>query len=105
MTATTSTTSSATTGTTSSAPTAPRGEVVTRALVQDVDLPGDGGTLALVTLDNGLDHTRPNTFGPEGIAALAEVVDTLRTRAAAGEIAAVDIHNRLRAREGLKLAV
>ncbi|MGO4244605.1 hypothetical protein AB4028_11775, partial [Janibacter sp. RAF20_2_2] len=41
----------------------PKPEVVTRALVQDVQLPADGGTLALITLDNGHDHTKPNTFG------------------------------------------
>ena len=39
-------------------------EVVTRALVRDVELPGGVGTMALITLDNGLDHTRPSTFGP-----------------------------------------
>jgi hypothetical protein len=41
-------------------------EVVTNALVRDVDLAPFGfkGTLALITLDNGFDHTRPNTFGP-----------------------------------------
>ena len=41
-------------------------EVVTHALVHDVDLPGGAGRLALVTLDNGRDHTRPSTFGPAG---------------------------------------
>ena len=47
-------------------------EVVTNALVRDVDLTpfGHKGTLALITLDNGLDHTRPNTFGPQSLAAL-----------------------------------
>ena len=40
------------------------GEVVTRALVRDVELPYGAGTMALITLDNGHDHTRPNTFGP-----------------------------------------
>ncbi|MFW5469743.1 3-hydroxyacyl-CoA dehydrogenase NAD-binding domain-containing protein [Knoellia sp. CPCC 206435] len=80
-----------TTTTTARPETAARGEVVTRALVQDVALPGGGGILALVTLDNGHDHTRPNTFGPEGIGALAGVVETLRSRAEAGEIVAVAI--------------
>jgi hypothetical protein len=42
-------------------------EVVTRALVRDVQLPGGAGTLALVTLDNGFDHTKPTTFGPRGL--------------------------------------
>ena len=45
-------------------------EVVTRTPVQDVTLPGGAGILALVTLDNGHDHTRPNTFGPQTIAGL-----------------------------------
>ncbi|WP_068324606.1 3-hydroxyacyl-CoA dehydrogenase NAD-binding domain-containing protein [Janibacter terrae] len=70
-------------------PTTP--EVVTRALVQDVQLPADGGTLALITLDNGHDHTRPNTFGPEGLAGLSAVVETLQQRAEAGEIVAVAV--------------
>ena len=47
-------------------------EVITNALVRDVDLTpfGFSGSLALITLDNGLDHTRPNTFGPKSLAAL-----------------------------------
>ncbi len=66
-------------------------EVVTRTPVQDVTLPGGAGTLALVTLDNGKDHTRPNTFGPEGIAGLQATLDGLRARAEAGEIQAVAV--------------
>lgn len=66
-------------------------EVVTRAIAQDVVLPGGAGTLALVTLDNGFDHTKPNTFGPQTIAGLQTLVDELAARAAAGEIAAVGI--------------
>ncbi len=66
-------------------------EVVTRTPVQDVALPGGAGILALVTLDNGHDHTRPNTFGPQTIAGLQATVDGLRARAEAGEIAAVGI--------------
>ena len=51
-------------------------EVVTNALVRDVDLTpfGFSGTLALITLDNGLDHTRPNTFGPQSLASLNEAI-------------------------------
>lgn len=47
-------------------------EVVTNALIRDIDLSAFGykGSLALITLDNGLDHTRPNTFGPQSLAAL-----------------------------------
>ena len=77
--------------TTEKAPTAFESEVVTRSIVQDVTLPGGAGTLALVTLDNGFDHTKPNTFGPATLVQLQAVVDGLRARAEAGEIAAVGI--------------
>ena len=77
--------------TTEKAPTAFESEVVTRSIVQDVILPGGAGTLALVTLDNGFDHTKPNTFGPATLVQLQAVVDGLRARAEAGEIAAVGI--------------
>ena len=80
--------------TTTQSPTAttgPREEVVTHAPVQDVALPGGAGTLALITLDNGHDHTRPTTFGPQGVAELAAAVATVRARAEAGEIQAVGI--------------
>ncbi len=66
-------------------------EVVTRAHVRDVGLPGDGGTLALITLDNGFDHTKPNTFGPRSIAELHAAIDSLRVRAEAGEIVAAAV--------------
>ncbi|HEY7719482.1 MAG TPA: 3-hydroxyacyl-CoA dehydrogenase NAD-binding domain-containing protein [Pedococcus sp.] len=66
-------------------------EVVTHAHVRDVALPGGAGTLALVTLDNGFDHTKPNTFGPQSIAGIHDAVRALRERAEAGEIAAVAI--------------
>ncbi|MEY3686859.1 MAG: hypothetical protein RLZZ73_717 [Actinomycetota bacterium] len=47
-------------------------EVVTNAVVRDVDLApfGHKGTLALITIDNGLDHTRPNTLGPASLASI-----------------------------------
>jgi len=66
-------------------------EVVTKALVRDVALPGGAGVLALVTLDNGLDHTKPTTFGPAGLRNLREALDTVRARAAAGELTAVGL--------------
>src|SRR5580693_8072412 len=66
------------------------GEVVTRAIVRDVDL-GAVGTLALITLDNGHDHTKPSTFGPQGLLSLNAALDTVAARAAAGEIAAVGL--------------
>ena len=47
-------------------------EVVTVAKVRDIDLAPFGfkGTLALITLDNGLDHNRPNTLGAQSLASL-----------------------------------
>ncbi len=68
-----------------------RGERVTHSLVHDVELPGGRGTLALVTLDNGLDHTKPSTLGPEGIAELTAALRVLQQRAADGEIVAVAV--------------
>jgi 3-hydroxyacyl-CoA dehydrogenase/enoyl-CoA hydratase/carnithine racemase len=66
------------------------GEVVTASTVRDVRLPS-GRVLALITLDNGRDHTRPNTLGPATMLQLGATLDTLRARAAAGEIHAVGI--------------
>ena len=66
-------------------------EVVTKALVRDVAMPGTAGTMALVTLDNGFDHTKPNTFGPASIAGLQACFDGLRARAEEGAIQAVGI--------------
>jgi 3-hydroxyacyl-CoA dehydrogenase/enoyl-CoA hydratase/carnithine racemase len=55
-------------------------EVVTRALVRDVELPDGAGTMALITLDNGRDHTRPNTFGPAGLQSLNDALDAVAAR-------------------------
>ncbi|HEX4829780.1 MAG TPA: 3-hydroxyacyl-CoA dehydrogenase NAD-binding domain-containing protein [Trebonia sp.] len=70
-------------------------EVVTEGRVRDVDLGGlglpGGGTLALITLDNGKDHTRPSTFGPAGLASLSAALDAVSRRAADGEIVAVGV--------------
>lgn len=66
-------------------------EVVTHTPVRDIALPGGAGTLALITLDNGFDHTKPNTFGPQTVAGLGHTVARLRARAEAGEIQAVGI--------------
>ena len=65
-------------------------EVVTRSFVRDIALPS-GGTLALVTLDNGRDFTRPSTLGPQGLLEYAQVMDDQAARAARGEIAAVAV--------------
>ncbi|MEV7691874.1 3-hydroxyacyl-CoA dehydrogenase NAD-binding domain-containing protein [Microbacterium sp. NPDC089189] len=65
-------------------------EVITHSPVRDVRLPS-GRILALITLDNGRDHTRPNTLGPATLKELGETLATLAARAAAGEIHAVGI--------------
>lgn len=65
-------------------------EVVTHSPVRDVRLPS-GKVLALITLDNGRDHTRPNTLGPATLKELGETLAGLKARAAAGEIQAVGI--------------
>jgi 3-hydroxyacyl-CoA dehydrogenase/enoyl-CoA hydratase/carnithine racemase len=56
-------------------------EVVTRALVRDVELPNGVGTMALITLDNEHDHTRPSTFGPAGLISLRDALDSVARRA------------------------
>jgi 3-hydroxyacyl-CoA dehydrogenase/enoyl-CoA hydratase/carnithine racemase len=47
--------------------------------------------MALITLDNGRDHTRPSTFGPAGLTSLQNAVQQIAARADAGEIAAVGV--------------
>ena len=63
-------------------------EVVTRALSRDVTLPYGAGTAVLITLDNGLDHTRPNSLGARG---LAELNRALEAAAARTDVAAVAV--------------
>lgn len=65
-------------------------EVVTHSYVSDVQMPS-GRTIALVTLDNGRDHTRPNTLGPHTLIEFATTLDALGQRAAAGEIHGVAV--------------
>jgi len=55
-------------------------EVVTKALLRDVQLPGGAGTLALITLDNGFDHTKPNSHGPGGLLELRRALDAVAAR-------------------------
>ena len=66
-------------------------EVVTSAHVRHLDLPLGAGRFALITLDNGFDHTKPTTFGPGSLAKLSEALDQVEAEAAAGTIAAVGI--------------
>lgn len=66
-------------------------EVVTRAPVRHLDLPRGGGRFALITLDNGLDHTKPTTFGPQSLANLDAALDQVTAEAEAGEIVGVGV--------------
>ena len=50
-------------------------EVVTSAPVRYVDLPQGAGTAALITIDNGLDHTKPTTLGPKSLANIGAAID------------------------------
>lgn len=67
------------------------GEVVTQAHVRHLDLPGGAGNFALITLDNGLDHTKPTTFGPQSLANLNAAVDQVEKEAADGTITGIGI--------------
>ncbi|GAA1717385.1 3-hydroxyacyl-CoA dehydrogenase NAD-binding domain-containing protein [Fodinicola feengrottensis] len=53
-------------------------EVVTHSHVRYL-----AGDIALITLDNGHDHTRPNTFGPGGLAELEAAIDEIQARSPA----------------------
>ena len=69
-------------------------EIVTHSPVSEVVLPAPRGgrtTIALITLDNGFDHTRPTTLGPNTLVELGRTLEGLRARAAAGEIQAVAV--------------
>lgn len=66
-------------------------EVVTQAHVRHLDLPSGAGKFALITLDNGLDHTKPTTFGPASLANLDAAIDQVEKEAADGEIKGVGI--------------
>ncbi|MCW2579579.1 MAG: 3-hydroxyacyl-CoA dehydrogenase NAD-binding protein, partial [Blastococcus sp.] len=64
-------------------------EVVTRALARFLRLPGLAGELALITIDNGHDHTKPSTFGPGGLASLDAALDEVAARSPAPAAIAV----------------
>ncbi|PNE38446.1 3-hydroxyacyl-CoA dehydrogenase NAD-binding domain-containing protein [Streptomyces noursei] len=66
-------------------------EVVTQAHVRHLDLPKGAGRFALITLDNGLDHTKPTTFGPQSLANLNVAIDQVEKEAADGEIVGAGI--------------
>jgi 3-hydroxyacyl-CoA dehydrogenase/enoyl-CoA hydratase/carnithine racemase len=62
-------------------------EVVTKALVREVRVPGLDRPAALITLDNGFDHTKPSSLGPGGLASL----DAAITEALAGNPAFIAV--------------
>ena len=63
-------------------------EVVAHARVRRVELPDGAGILALITIDNDRDHTRPTTFGPAGMASLDAAIDEV---SAMTDLAAVGV--------------
>ncbi|NLV79265.1 MAG: 3-hydroxyacyl-CoA dehydrogenase [Rhodococcus sp.] len=62
-------------------------EVVTHAFTTLVSVPGVEKQIALITLDNGFDHTKPNSFGPKGLAEFDAALD----RAFAADPAAIAV--------------
>lgn len=50
-------------------------EVVTQARMRVIELPFGVGRAALITLDNGFDHTKPTTLGPAGLLAFNAALD------------------------------
>lgn len=71
-------------------------ETVTHSYVQDITLPAapgqqSPGVFALITLDNGLDHSKPTTLGPNTLVELGTALEGLKARAARGEIVGVGV--------------
>ena len=63
-------------------------ERVTRFLSRDVVLPHSGRTAVLITLDNGEDHTKPNTLGPRSLTAFNTALNAALAR---DDVAAIAI--------------
>ncbi|GAB3877397.1 3-hydroxyacyl-CoA dehydrogenase NAD-binding domain-containing protein [Kibdelosporangium lantanae] len=62
-------------------------EVVTKAVTRLIHVPGLARPVALITLDNGFDHTKPNTFGQAGL----ESLDAAFTAAVDADPAAIAV--------------
>ena len=77
-----------TTSTSTPLPAAPD-EVVTRAHLRLVDVAA--GRIALITLDNGLDYNKPNTFGVGGLTELSRTLDEVDQLVTAGSVVGVAI--------------
>lgn len=50
-------------------------EIVSHARLRFVELPLGAGKAALITLDNGHDHTKPNTLGPATLLGLEKAIE------------------------------
>ena len=72
------------------APLLENDEVITHSYVNDVAL-ASGKIIALITLDNGKDHTKPSTLGPKTLIELAEKLDLQKERASRNEIQGVAV--------------
>ncbi|UGQ13792.1 3-hydroxyacyl-CoA dehydrogenase NAD-binding domain-containing protein [Yinghuangia sp. ASG 101] len=66
-------------------------ELVTSFPVRLIDLPYGAGKFALITMDNGEDHTKPTTFGPGGLVRLGAALDEVEELAASGAIVAAGV--------------
>ena len=77
--------------TTDTIPAGAPDELVTQAHYRLVTLPGSTRQVGLVTLDNGKDHTKPNTFGLGGMRSLSAAIDRAEADAAEGRIVAVAV--------------
>ena len=67
--------------------------VVTGPLWRSRNLPLGAGKAALITLDNGQDHTKPNTLGPGSLAELDKALDIVVN---AGKASASYLQRRLK---------
>lgn len=65
-------------------------ELVTHSRIEDVELPGGAGTLALIRLDNDSEK-RPSTLGPASLIEFGEAVASQYSRADSGEIVGLGI--------------
>jgi 3-hydroxyacyl-CoA dehydrogenase/enoyl-CoA hydratase/carnithine racemase len=62
-------------------------ELVTEAHLRFIQIPGVSGDVALITLDNGEDHTKPSSFGPAGLLSLSKALDEVESRTGLAAVA------------------
>ena len=79
-------------------------EVVTKALLRFAQVPGLDQPAAIITLDNGFDHKKPNSFGPGGLRSLDAAI-TAATEAQPAFIAsATTLCTSAESASGLRMA-